>query len=170
MTDYSERTEELIAAAAAEDLSAQEQAELDVLRDQDPSIDSTLAELNSLLPQLRASHWEEAEPPARLAEAVSRLSAEQHGFGGPNNGGPMNAVAPNDVAPAAEPILADASTPPAAPQQRQTALQTVSLRPGRSGERECRSGRNSCGPVCERFPARWAPRDLRCDGRHQLQR
>lgn len=72
MTEHHPRAEELIAAAAASDLSSEEQAELDALRAQDPSIDVTIQELGALLPGLAAAvpHWEEAEPPARLDEAV----------------------------------------------------------------------------------------------------
>lgn len=72
MTDHHPRTEELIAAAAASDLSSEEQAELDALRAQDPSIDATIEELGALLSGLTAAvpKWDEAEPPARLEEAV----------------------------------------------------------------------------------------------------
>ncbi|WP_120005868.1 hypothetical protein [Nesterenkonia muleiensis] len=76
MTDHSDRVEELIAAAAASDLSAQEQAEFDALRAQDPTIDATLHELMGLLPGLQAAvpHWEEAEPPQRLDASIRSIT------------------------------------------------------------------------------------------------
>lgn len=92
MTDYDVRTEELIAAAAAGDLSADEQAELDTLRAQDPSIDATLRELTDLLPALKAAvpRWKEASPPSELDQAVNRLvqqSATASKGQGPDDGG-----------------------------------------------------------------------------------
>lgn len=85
MSDHSDRAEELIAAAAASDLSVEEQAELDALRAEDPSIEATIQELSGLLPGLRASvgQWEEATPPPSLDAAIAQL-AVPHGRTVPN--------------------------------------------------------------------------------------
>lgn len=75
MTDHDDRTQELIAAAAAGDLTAAEREEFDALRAQDPSIDQTLQEFSAMLPgiQRAAHHWQEGTPSADLEQAVLQL-------------------------------------------------------------------------------------------------
>lgn len=75
MTDHDDRTQELIAAAAAGDLTDAEREEFDALRAQDPGIDQTLHEFSALLPGIQAAarHWEEGSPSADLEQAVLQL-------------------------------------------------------------------------------------------------
>lgn len=79
MTEFSRRAEELIAAAVAQDLSPQEQIELDALRSQDPSVDAELRDFMALLPELRSSalQWQEDDPPHRLGVTISELTQDE---------------------------------------------------------------------------------------------
>ncbi|WP_291036914.1 hypothetical protein [Herbiconiux sp.] len=53
MTSTPERRDELVAAAAADALTAEERAELDALRAGDPAVDREIAELRALLGRVR---------------------------------------------------------------------------------------------------------------------
>lgn len=81
MSEYNERTEQLIAAALAGDLTAAEQQELEALRAEDPSISETLEDLSALLPPLSAAgrDWIDAEPPAQLGSSITDVSYEEDG-------------------------------------------------------------------------------------------
>jgi len=70
------RREELIAAALAGELSAEESAALDRLRAVDPSIDEELASFGAVLEGLRGvGRWEEPQPSAELADRVAALGS-----------------------------------------------------------------------------------------------
>ncbi|MDY0912732.1 hypothetical protein, partial [Rathayibacter festucae] len=73
--DVGGRREELIAAALAGELSAEEAAELDRLRAEDPSVDEELASFGAVLSGLGGvGRWEEPEPSADLRARVAALA------------------------------------------------------------------------------------------------
>ncbi|NQX15668.1 hypothetical protein [Rathayibacter sp. VKM Ac-2857] len=73
--DVGGRREELIAAALAGELSAEEAAELDRLRADDPSVDEELTSFGAVLSGLGGvGRWEEPEPSADLRARVAALA------------------------------------------------------------------------------------------------
>ncbi|ROP56785.1 MULTISPECIES: hypothetical protein [unclassified Rathayibacter] len=73
--DEGGRREELIAAALAGELSAEEAAELDRLRGEDPSVDEELASFGAVLSGLGGvGRWEEPEPSVDLRTRVAALA------------------------------------------------------------------------------------------------
>lgn len=81
MSEYNEHTEQLIAAALAGDLTAEERAELDSLRAQDPSIDETLEEFGQMLPALNTAgrEWKESQPPVHLDSSIALIPYDDAG-------------------------------------------------------------------------------------------
>ncbi|PPI19026.1 hypothetical protein C5D34_12950 [Rathayibacter sp. AY1B1] len=81
MTDRDQpdgRREELLAAALAGDLSAEEAREFELLRAADPSIDRELASFGAVVDRLGAlGRWEEAEPSPELRSRVAALAGER---------------------------------------------------------------------------------------------
>lgn len=75
MPEQFNRREELIAAAAAGDLSPGEHEEFEALCAEDPSARQELRDLTELLPSLRdaASQWQEQQPSAELGESVRHI-------------------------------------------------------------------------------------------------
>ncbi|PPG86044.1 hypothetical protein C5C95_15475 [Rathayibacter sp. AY1B7] len=72
------RREELLAAALAGDLSAEEAREFESLRAADPSIDRELASFGSVVDRVGAlGRWEEAEPSPELRSRVAALAGER---------------------------------------------------------------------------------------------
>ncbi|PPG01333.1 MULTISPECIES: hypothetical protein [unclassified Rathayibacter] len=72
------RREELLAAALAGDLSAEEAREFESLRAADPSIDRELASFGAVVDRLGAlGRWEEAEPSPELRSRVAALAGER---------------------------------------------------------------------------------------------
>ncbi|PPG49870.1 hypothetical protein C5C27_17130, partial [Rathayibacter sp. AY2B7] len=72
------RREELLAAALAGDLSAEETREFESLRAADPSIDRELASFGAVVDRLGAlGRWEEAEPSPELRSRVAALAGER---------------------------------------------------------------------------------------------
>ena len=65
-----DRRAELIAAAAAADLTPAETVELDTLRAADPSVDREIAELRATIGELGALDWDDSAPSAALRERV----------------------------------------------------------------------------------------------------
>ncbi|PPH08188.1 hypothetical protein C5C36_16455 [Rathayibacter sp. AY1G1] len=72
------RREELLAAALAGDLSAEETREFESLRAADPSIDPELASFGAVVDRVGAlGRWEEAEPSPELRSRVAALAGER---------------------------------------------------------------------------------------------
>lgn len=71
----SERRDELIAAALADDLSHAERIELDALRALDPTIDRELEELGALTGALEGITWTAERPAPGLAARIASISA-----------------------------------------------------------------------------------------------
>ncbi|PPF30597.1 anti-sigma factor domain-containing protein [Rathayibacter sp. AY1A3] len=72
------RREELLAAALAGDLSAEETREFESLRAADPSIDPELASFGSVVDRVGAlGRWEEAEPSPELRSRIAALAGER---------------------------------------------------------------------------------------------
>ncbi|PPF42168.1 MULTISPECIES: hypothetical protein [unclassified Rathayibacter] len=72
------RREELLAAALAGDLSAEEAREFESLRAADPSIDPELASFGAVVDRLGAlGRWEEAEPSPELRSRIAALAGER---------------------------------------------------------------------------------------------
>ncbi|PPG87298.1 hypothetical protein C5C39_15750 [Rathayibacter sp. AY1F3] len=72
------RREELLAAALAGDLSAEETREFESLRAADPSIDRELASFGAVVDRVGAlGRWEEAEPSPELRSRVAALAGER---------------------------------------------------------------------------------------------
>ncbi|PPI40348.1 MULTISPECIES: hypothetical protein [unclassified Rathayibacter] len=97
------RREELLAAALAGDLSAEEAREFESLRAADPSIDRELASFGAVVDRLGAlGRWEEAEPSPELRSRVAALAGER-----PERG--ESARAPRRRAPRLRAVLAVAA-------------------------------------------------------------
>lgn len=77
MTSTPERRDELVAAAAADALTAAEQAELDALRTVDPTVDGEVADLRVLLGRIRGvvPAWDDSAPDARLRDRIVQIGA-----------------------------------------------------------------------------------------------
>ncbi|PPH07295.1 hypothetical protein C5C71_14845 [Rathayibacter sp. AY1C1] len=72
------RREELLAAALAGDLSAEETREFESLRAADPSIDPELASFGAVVDRVGAlGRWEEAEPSPELRSRIAALAGER---------------------------------------------------------------------------------------------
>ncbi|PPF09700.1 hypothetical protein [Rathayibacter sp. AY1A5] len=72
------RREELLAAALAGDLSAEEAREFESLRAADPSIDRELASFGAVVDRVGAlGRWEEAEPSPELRSRIAALAGER---------------------------------------------------------------------------------------------
>lgn len=81
MTSTPERRDELVAAAAADALTAEERADLDSLRASDPAVDHEIAELRALLGRVREAvpGWDDGAPDARLRDRVVSIGAASGG-------------------------------------------------------------------------------------------
>jgi hypothetical protein len=81
MTSTPERRDELVAAAAADDLTAEERAELDALRAGDPAVDREIAELRALLGRVRDAvpEWDDSAPDTGLRDRVVAIGTDAEG-------------------------------------------------------------------------------------------